>query len=202
MKCSKCGKEIANDSNYCEYCGTRVKSSNDNKPIWIILATLFILCFILGCIGIMSSFGNKVDAESEYSDTLSVPLDYVDLGLPSGTLWKAINESELYDYDEAINLYGNSLPTREQWEELMTECTWKWNGNGYKVTGSNGKAIVLPAAGYRICSGGVRSVGSLGNYWSSTPSGSEEAWELDFGSGGVNVRSSYRCGGRSVRLVQ
>ena len=26
MKCSKCGKEITNNSNYCEYCGTKVNS--------------------------------------------------------------------------------------------------------------------------------------------------------------------------------
>ena len=25
MKCPKCGKEIANDSNFCEFCGTKVK---------------------------------------------------------------------------------------------------------------------------------------------------------------------------------
>lgn len=29
MKCSKCGKEIANDSQFCEYCGAKIDSTND-----------------------------------------------------------------------------------------------------------------------------------------------------------------------------
>ena len=201
MKCSICGKEIDDDSNFCEYCGTRVKSSNGNKPIGIILAILFILCFILGSIAIIMS-GNKVDTESEYSDMVSVPLGYVDLGLSSGTYWKADNESELYDYDEAMNLYGSSLPTREQWEELRNECAWEWNGSGYQVTGSNGKSIVLPAAGYRAYNGGIGGVGSYGHYWSSTPSGSGKTWDFNFNSGSVIVSSTERCLGLSVRLVQ
>jgi len=134
--------------------------------------------------------------------TQSLKKGYVDLGLPSGTLWKSTNESEFYAYDSAVNKYGEKLPTQEQWEELKRYCTWKWIGNGYNVSGDRGKFIILPAAGYRFCNGGVNDVGSYGNYWSSTPSGSEEAWGLYFGSSGVYVDSYSRCGGRSVRLVQ
>ncbi len=48
----------------------------------------------------------------------------------------------------------------------------------------------------------MNNVGSNGNYWSSTPSGSEKAWELNFNSGKVNMNSTNRCNGQSVRLVQ
>ena len=44
---------------------------------------------------------------------------YVDLGLPSGTLWKAENEiAGHYTYEEAVVKFESKLPTKEQWEEL------------------------------------------------------------------------------------
>ncbi len=127
----------------------------------------------------------------------------VDLGLPSGTLWKDKNEDGgFYTYEQAINKFGDELPTKEQFEELENKCQWTWTGNGYKVTGPNGNSISLPAAGYRNCNGSVFYVGSGGIYWSSTPNGSDDAWGLNFGSVSVFVGYSYRCSGLSVRLVQ
>lgn len=133
----------------------------------------------------------------------AVPAGYVDLGLPSGTLWKDQNEAGgLYSYDQAMAKFGSSLPTKEQLEELKNSCRWTWNGNGYKVEGPSGESIVLPAAGYRYCNGSVYDVGSYGNYWSSTPNGSENAWGLNFNSGEVDMYGDYRCRSRSVRLVR
>ena len=133
----------------------------------------------------------------------AVPAGYVDLGLPSGTLWKDQNEAGgFYTYDQALAKFGRSLPTKEQLEELKNSCRWTWNGNGYKVEGPSGESIVLPAAGYRYCDGSVRYVGSYGNYWSSTPNGSEYARYLNFLSGKVDVYTSRRCYGQSVRLVR
>ena len=127
----------------------------------------------------------------------------VDLGLPSGTLWKDKNEEGgFYSYEQALNKFGDRLPTKEQFEELKSKCRWSWTGSGYKVTGPNGNSISLPAAGYRYCSGGVGSVGSSGDYWSSTARDSGGAWGLDFNSGGVYVSNYSRCTGFSVRLVQ
>lgn len=127
----------------------------------------------------------------------------VDLGLPSGTLWKDKNEAGgFYTYDQAVSKFGNKLPTEEQFEELENSCQWTWNGSGYKVTGPNGNSITLPAEGYRFCNGSVSYVGSYGIYWSSTPSGSETAWSLYFSSSRVDVNGYDRCGGHSVRLVQ
>ena len=133
----------------------------------------------------------------------AVPAGYVDLGLPSGTLWKNKNEEGgFYTYDQAISKFGNKLPTKEQLKELKNSCQWTWTGSGYKVTGPNGNSISLPAAGYRSCDGSVGYVGSYGSFWSSTPDGSDIAWCLNFGSGGVDVDNFSRCIGRSVRLVQ
>ena len=129
---------------------------------------------------------------------------YVDLGLASGTKWSNVNEDGYYSYNQAVSRFGSHLPTRTQWEELMNDCEWKWRDGvgGWKVTGPNGKSITLPAAGYRDCDGSVDGVGSYGDYWSSTPSGSDDAWSLDFNSGSVDVGDDSRCYGQSVRLVQ
>ena len=128
---------------------------------------------------------------------------WVDLGLPSGTLWKSTNEKGVYyTYDEAVSQFGDNLPSREQFIELKAFCTWEWNGKGYVVTGDNGNSIILHAAGIRGCDGDVYGVGSFGFYWSSSPYDSDDAWLLGFYSDRVNMFNNYRCGGQSVRLVQ
>ena len=132
---------------------------------------------------------------------------YVDLGLPSVTLWKNANEGGdyvLYTYNEAVSRFGNKLPTKQQLEELKNICTWTWTGSGYKVIGPNGNSIFLPAAGYRSCRGDVYDVGTRGDYWSSTPYDSNRAWYLYFYSITVDMNYSHinRGSESSVRLVQ
>ncbi len=132
---------------------------------------------------------------------------YVDLGLPSGTKWKSVNETGgyngFYTYEEAVSAFGDKLPTKEQLEELKVYCAWEWQNNGgYKVTGTNGNSIVLPAAGYRDCDGNLGGVGSYSHYWSSTSYNSDCAWFLGIHSGGVDVDWLDRCHGYPVRLVQ
>ena len=128
---------------------------------------------------------------------------WVDLGLPSGTLWKSTNEKGFYyTYDEAVSQFGDNLPSREHFEELIAFCTWEWNGKGYVVTGDNGNSIILHAAGGRDCDGDVNRVGTGGYFWSSTPYDSDHAWCLYFYSDVVSMDYDNRCYGRSVRLVQ
>lgn len=136
---------------------------------------------------------------------------YVDLDLPSGTLWAdknvgAENEEDQGDYlnyEEALKTHA--LPSKEQFDELIKYCDWKWvkykEVNGYLVIGKNGHSLFLPACGYRYCNGDLNYVVSFGYYWSSTPSGSEKAWELYFYSGRVYLYSTYRCYEQPVRLV-
>lgn len=132
-----------------------------------------------------------------------IPTGYVDLGLPSGTLWKDKNETGgFYTYDEAMSKFGSELPTKEQFEELESSCKWTWTGNGYKVVGPSGASITLPAAGFRNGSA-VNGVGSSGLYWSSTPRGLDYACRLlffAFSSTDIDIRDS-RDNGFSVRLV-
>lgn len=72
---------------------------------------------------------------------------YVDLGLPSGTVWKSENERGFYENRSRGNI--KNLPTGSQWRELLSKCSWSWSWfrGGFKVTGPNGASIFLPASG-------------------------------------------------------
>lgn len=143
----------------------------------------------------------KTEQESATRRTQLKAKGWVDLGLPSGTLWKDANEpGGFYTYEQAVSKFGNRLPTKTQFEELNNECTWTWNGSDYKVTGPSGRYIVLPATGG--CLGNGHTFTGGGCYWSSTSFNLELAWYLYFGSNEVTVDSDYRESGYSIRLVQ
>ena len=97
-------------------------------------------------------------------------IKYVDLGLPSGTLWCETTENGLYTQNEAIKKFGNSMPIVSEWRELYEKCEWTIVGNQYKVTGPNGNFILLSANGCGDSYSGYR-VGEYGCYWSSTITG-------------------------------
>ena len=111
-------------------------------------------------------------------------------------------------HDAARANWGSSwrMPTKEEQQELIDNCTWTWttqNGvNGYKVTGPNGNHIFLPAAGYRDGSS-LYLAGKDGYYWSSTPfeSSSNTAWLLYFHSGYLRMGTCGRSYGPPVRPV-
>lgn len=134
---------------------------------------------------------------------------YVDLGLPSGTLWKKTNEggdNAHYTNSEAVSQFGNRLPTKQQLAELYDECEWIWDVNGCKVIGPSGKFIWLPAAGSNGCEEKMRlqGVGKSGYYWSA-PYDSDTScpWCISFDSRKrkVSLHDIYKSFYLSVRLV-
>ena len=54
------------------------------------------------------------------------------------------------EYDAATHILGDgwSIPTKEQWQELIDRCQWEKKGRDYIVTGPSGKQIVLPCLLY------------------------------------------------------
>lgn len=81
--------------------------------------------------------------------------EYVDLGLPSGTLWSANYERDGDDYfyvpyDKAVLF---DIPTKEQWTELFTTCKLEYVANSahvlYRIdcTGPNGRVISFTSSG-------------------------------------------------------
>lgn len=129
--------------------------------------------------------------------------DYVDLGLPSGTLWKNQNEQGHYSHFDAVRNFIDQVPSKEQWMELVNECDWKWTGMGYRIVGPNGNRITLPAEGWSGCDESESEVGSQGDYWSSDPEVSGNAWGLAFHSGNDVIMFKFTlCHRLSVRLVK
>ncbi|MBO5615461.1 MAG: hypothetical protein J5932_04985 [Prevotella sp.] len=60
------------------------------------------------------------------------------------------------EYDAAtVNLGSDwKMPTKDEFQELLDNCTWEWTQisgvNGYKITGSNGNSIFIPATGTSV----------------------------------------------------
>ena len=83
--------------------------------------------------------------------------EYVDLGLPSGTLWSADYEKEGDDniflsYDKADKY---DIPTKEQFNELLKTCHWEFKyinsaKRQYVCIGPNGNHIVFHSRGYKL----------------------------------------------------
>ena len=110
-------------------------------------------------------------------------------------------------YDVARKKWGDAwrMPTKEEQEELLNNCTWELttvNGfSGYKVTGPNGNSIFLPAAGYYYDTY-VNFDGYYGGYWSSTPHADDDsAYYLGFDDKEQRENAYYRSDGQSVRAV-
>ena len=113
---------------------------------------------------------------------------------------------DLEDDAANANWGGNwTMPTNEERIELMDDCRWtsvtKCGVYGIKVTGPNGVAVFLPAAGYRDDSDLI-SAGSYCYYWGSSLCKvfSYNAYYFDFSSGSV-YNNNYRYLGYSVRPV-
>lgn len=108
--------------------------------------------------------------------------DYVDLGLPSGTLWATNNvgantDTEKGEYFKWAQIENSSwgdewsLPTRDQIQELLlsshTTCSYVTKGDvpGFEVKSNhNGATLFFPAAG----SSSKDTSGKSGYYWSKS----------------------------------
>ncbi|MGI6224508.1 MAG: hypothetical protein ACOYJG_13055 [Prevotella sp.] len=94
----------------------------------------------------------------KYYDSASDTFNLTDLGTDiSGT-----------DYDAATVLWGGTwrMPTEDEFQELIDNCTWTASSTGYTVTGKNGNSIFIPFAGYY--NGSTLSNEDQGQYWSGS----------------------------------
>ncbi len=139
-------------------------------------------------------------------------IEYVDLGLPSGTKWATCNvgASSPWEYGEYYDSGGtdgvrSNMPSKDQFEELIDKCQWEWiEGKGYKVIGPNGKSICLPAAGIRDHTSELRRQVERGEYWSGSPYSDSQSnvYYLHFDDSDVDMDWWFDGGyGRSVRGV-
>lgn len=123
--------------------------------------------------------------------------EYVDLGL--SVCWSSYNIGSSsksgignyyswYDASSEASKWGGGwrLPTKEEFQELIDECTASSETvsgkHVLKITGPSGKSIYMPLSGV-IMSSGVELLDSKGFYWSQTQTTSSH-YVLD-------VRSNY-----------
>lgn len=128
----------------------------------------------------------------------------------SGAYGDVDNKTVLEEDDDVAHVkLGGSwrTPTDEEWNELLTKCTWQWiiqNGvKGYMVTGVNSNSIFLPAAGLGI-NATIWNVGSVGYYWSSSlaKSAFNGAWYVLINDTRNFMEEGSRISGQSVRPVK
>lgn len=99
-----------------------------------------------------------------------------------------------------------SMPTEEQFKELLTECNWHWtkiNGhNGYDIVGKNGNKIFMPASGWSRNTT-IEYQNQYGYYWTSERSSNTQfALSLQFPKDGKGiVGNGYLHYGRNIRAV-
>jgi len=116
--------------------------------------------------------------------------------------------SMLSNANVAVNSWGEKwrMPTRKEFEELISECVWKWtyyNGTmGYVVIGNNGGYIFLPTKIYNVYSRNEK-YHCHEEYWSgSTDAGiSDFVSYLQFDSKGYEMYSDLMSNCKLVRPV-
>ena len=119
------------------------------------------------------------------------------------------NKTTLESTDDVAHVkWGGDwrMPTDAEMTELIGKCTWTWTTyrgkNGYKVTGSNGNSIFLPAAGIRTGTA-YQFADCDGYYWSSSldTSNPGSARHLQFAFNYFYMIQSSRSHGFPVRPV-
>ena len=148
---------------------------------------------------------------------------FVDLGLPSGTLWKDKDQPGLLEFYNAVEMYGNKLPTEAELQELKEYCEWEWYSEykygicwtaQYIVTGPNGNQIIFECNGYEGWSSYkedwiLHEHNEYGHFW-----GADKVWnsyynkyetnasELEMGVDKLRVTSASKSYKYSVHLVR
>lgn len=156
--------------------------------------------------------GYEIDKEKSTFEKIvfkKIKSEWVDLGLPSGNLWKSANEDGYFTYNDAVEKFKGNLPTIVDFAELVQYCKWEWSSElkGMVVTGSNKNTIVFLAMGYRSVSGwSLYEVGLYGYYWSTSlyPSNPSMVYNLyfDYHSNVTPAHNNFRNYGCSVRCVK
>ena len=154
-------------------------------------------------------------SETDYGNYYQYGKGAAQYATTSGASNYSGTEDPLYSSaDTAVQVWGGSwhMPTKKQIEELIDNTTYKWVTNyknsridGGTFTAKNGAVLFFPAAG-RCNRGSQYGVGDYGDYWGSSPDGSNNAYCLFFNGslsnpGFSDVESDGREYGYSVRPV-
>ncbi len=161
------------------------------------------LCLLIlsGCLGCFGQGRISRPSKPYHSTTQNRPeeviadqLEFVDLGLPSKTLWanKNVGANKITDngsnetWANANRLTDGSgmlfvsgrIPSQDEYIELRKLCKWQWTSDGdtsgYRVIGPNGNSIFLPNTSnhgskkYLISTGTYTEFVDNSAYWTSS----------------------------------
>ena len=131
---------------------------------------------------------------------------------------KSLATLDLEDDAAHVNWGGNwRMPTKKEFEELVSNCTWEWvtlnEVTGYRITSNirnyTNNSIFLPSAGYKLYSS-TDCAGENGYYWSNTLEdydyfAGQVAWQfistLEFTSSSYGLNTELRVLGLPIRPV-
>ena len=76
-------------------------------------------------------------------------MEWVDLGLPSGTLWAKEDIESTMSFNDARQSFYHCLPSYSNAMELEKYCSKKWDEDAHVlvITGPNGNSILFPCKG-------------------------------------------------------
>ncbi len=131
------------------------QTEKSKKKCIVVISCIVILIAIISAVVFYNKITEGVHRSAPTIEELKKQ-EYVDLGLPSGTLWAKHNYGAIteWDYGYYFSIHETDsirsmLPSIEQIKELVQECEWEWiECKGFKATGSNGKSLCLPSAGW------------------------------------------------------
>lgn len=118
------------------------------------------------------------------------------------------NKQVLDDDDDAATAtwgQGWRIPTKEEFEELLDECSWTWISDSYRkgyLVARNGRSIFIPASGCAY-SQSFYGTGSYGYYWTKclTKSYTQYAYSLYINKNEKQIGFDERSYGLSIRPV-
>ena len=140
MKCPNCGKEIANDSQFCEFCGAKVKSNKKTRLLWAICGAILAIILII----VFSVGGSK----SESSVDVEEPAQYVETESSASmvTLEHVLEKEHVLIDGLYYNLYADNtaeLVAEQQYDEknyrnlkgtIFIPSSVRYNSTAYTVT--------------------------------------------------------------------
>ncbi len=142
MKCSKCGKEIANDSLFCEYCGTEIKEDNANKGSntkrvdirWALLPAMLMATFMVMCIWAIGTCEMFIVRNAYLGVILSIIIFLI-------TIWYSIKRRVPISFVLIMGLFLISncgmfydLNSRNGYEDIYTVVSWNENATAKDIT--------------------------------------------------------------------
>ena len=216
--CPKCGVSNPTDAKYCNECGYQLSNNIlGHDYVDLGLRVKWATCNIGAEVptehGDFFAWGETITKSHFCKNNCETYIEentILKLFCNNNSLKKKITTDIKGDptFDVATSHWGKPwrMPSKEEFEELISHCKWEWiiigKTYGYRITAANNNHIFLPAAGAfvdnNLCFSNSRC-----SYWSSTPKRNSlsNSYFLSTGSDKYAIHSWSRYIGRSIRAV-